>query len=57
MNIRKQELQKRWNQLDRACEALERLQEIGFDKDGYVLSEIVSIKNKVEVMIDERTRK
>lgn len=55
--MRKRELQKRWNQLDRACEAIERLWEFGYDKEGYVFGELVSIKNSLESEIEDKTRK
>lgn len=54
--MRKQELVKRWKQLDKACEAVERLNENDTGNDGYLLMELVALKNKVEEIIETKTR-
>jgi hypothetical protein len=55
--MRKSELEKVWKQLDKACEAIEKLQEEGVhDDDGILFSDIVSLKNNVEEEIHKRTR-
>lgn len=55
----KKQLEKIWKQLDGCCEALERLEEIGFDmgRNNVDFSSIVSLKNRVEEEIEMRTRK
>lgn len=56
--MRKAQLVSIWKKLHKGCEALEQLIESGIaDKDGYVFSELVSIKNQVEELIEQKTRK
>lgn len=55
--MRKIELVKIWNQLDKACEAIEKLEGNDIDTDGVDLSAMVILKNNVEEMIESRTRK
>lgn len=51
--MRKAQLVSIWKKLHKGCEALEQLIESGIaDKDGYVFSELVSIKNQVEELIE-----
>lgn len=50
MNLTKDELQKIWNQLDGACEGLEKLMQEGVDTSDVDFSAIVILKNKVEEM-------
>jgi hypothetical protein len=57
--MKKKELEKIWKQLDRACEAIEKLQEEEIcdeDKVLFLFSDIVSLKNDVEEEIHKRTR-
>lgn len=61
--MKKSELEKIWKQLDKGCEALERLGEY---EEGRILLEkhenridisaIISLKNEVEEMIHAKTR-
>ena len=55
--MRKKELEKIWKQLDGACEAIEKLQENGIDTEFVIFSDVVSLKEKVEIMIESKTRK
>jgi len=56
MKLKKAQLQKIWKQLDNACEALERLEENGVET-GVDFSAVVSLKNKVEEVIEKKSRK
>jgi hypothetical protein len=51
MKLEKEQLERIWEQLDGACEALERLAENGVET-GIDFSSVVSLKNEVEKMID-----
>lgn len=55
--MRKRELEKVWRQLDQACEALERLSEHNIPIGLVQFDDVVSLKNKVEVLIESKTRK
>jgi hypothetical protein len=53
--MKKSELQKIWNQLDEACEALEKLtNEEGIIRDFSIFFEIVCIKEKVEILMNQK---
>lgn len=56
MSLNKYQLEKIWKQLDGALEAIERLQENEIDTLSVDFSEIVSLKNNVEEMINARSR-
>lgn len=56
MALTKKQLVKIWKQLDNATEALERLGEDGIET-GIDFSAVVSLKNDVEELIDQKTRK
>lgn len=53
--MRKRELEKIWKQLDGACEAIEKLENNGIEVN-VDFSAIVALKNKVEKMIEQKTR-
>ena len=62
MKMKKPQLVKVWNQLDGACEALERLFEyeegrLLLDDTNIDFSAIVSLKNSVEELIEKKSRK
>jgi hypothetical protein len=52
----KRELEKIWEQLDGACEAIEKLESNGIEVN-VDFSALVSLKNKIEEMIEQKTRK
>ncbi len=53
----KKELLSIWKMLDKGCDAIERLEEEGLhNDDGVLFSNVVSLKNKVEENINNRTR-
>lgn len=52
----KRELEKIWKQLDGACEAIEKLQENGVEVN-VDFSAIVSLKEEIEKMIEQKTRR
>ena len=54
--MKKAQLVKVWKQLDGMCEALERLEEDGIDTQGIDFSTVVSLKNNVEELIEQKTR-
>ncbi|GGK22817.1 hypothetical protein GCM10010965_14660 [Caldalkalibacillus thermarum] len=51
----KRELEKIWKQLDGACEAIEKLENNGIEVN-IDFTALVSLKNKVEEMIEQKTR-
>lgn len=55
--MKKRELVKIWKQLDGACEAIEKLQENGIDTEFVVFSDVVSLKEQIEIMIEKKSRK
>ncbi|MGG6449523.1 hypothetical protein [Pseudobacillus badius] len=55
--MRKKDLEKVWRQLDGACEALERLKENNIDTGQVDFFAVVNLKNSVEEMIEQKTRK
>ena len=54
--MKKHELVKIWKQLDQALEALEKLEENGIYTNNIDTSAIVSTKNRVETLIEKKTR-
>jgi hypothetical protein len=54
--LKKAQLEKIWKQLDGACEALEKLSENGVET-SIDFSSVVSLKNEVEEMIEQKSRK
>lgn len=55
--MKKQELVRIWKQLDKATEAIEKLQDNDIhDDDGYLFSVLVSLKQDVEELIESKTR-
>jgi hypothetical protein len=55
--MKKRDLEKIWRQLDGACEALEKLEENGIDTGNVDFSAVVSLKEKIEELIEQKTRK
>lgn len=64
MKLTKKQLEKIWKQLDGACEALERLSEyedgqkiLEHHKNHVDFSAMVSLKNEVEELAEQKSRK
>ena len=57
MKLKKAQLEKIWKQLDGALEAIELLQEHDFDTSGVDFTAIVDCKNRVEEVIEKKSRK
>lgn len=57
--MRKHELVAIWKKLDKSLEAIERLDSEGLreNDNGVLFGEILSLKNEVEEMIEEKTKK
>ena len=55
--MRKRELEKIWRYLDKACESMEKLEQNEVDLGMVDFSAVVSLKNRVEELIEQKTRK